>query len=81
MKKVTFEILSEKLRNLNEWASYYDERYIIVIDKCYMYIYKNTDEIVFKSSVPKNVFVEMCAMTSRYQRRLSRELKRNREHN
>ena len=80
MKKVTFEILSQKLRDLNEWARCYDERYIIVIDKRYMYIYKDTREVIFKSLVPENVFVEMCAMTSCYQRRLARELKRGREH-
>ena len=80
MKKVTFEILSEKLRDLNSWASCYDERYIIVIDKRYMFLYKDTDDVIFKSSVPEKVFMEMCVMTSRYQRRLVCELKRGREH-
>lgn len=80
MKEVTFGILIQKLRNLNDWASCYDERYIIVIDKRYMYLYKDTNEVVFKSSVPEKVFMEMCAMTSRYQRRLACELKRGLEH-
>lgn len=80
MKNVTFRILSDKLRALNDWAKLYDEKYIIVIDKRYMYLYTSTNGVVFKSSVPGKVFIEMCAITSRYQRRLSSELKRNREH-
>lgn len=80
MKKVTFQILSDKLRVLNDWAALYDERYIIVIDERYMYLYNNTNNVVFKSSIPKKVFLVMCAIISRYQRLLSSELKLNREH-